>query len=261
DITVHKQSQNTTPVHNSPIHTLLGHKSPVHNSPVHNSPVHNSPIRSQVAVQDSQVHDSNGEIQKSPSLEPSPLYDTSAPPPDLLLSSADTPKGPPFQDLLFSGVEIHSPISPDPITPTKPKYDSSVGPTSRRTCLFPLPPQPCSLKSSPTKSPASISGFAPHAAGVNAFSSTSTSHSQVSKPTVHVDEVPQPSDILDIVELSDCEGTPPRRRPTYIPCMEENNVSKELYKCKEIPAPTLICQLSQIQWDLFYKSISKFGEA
>ncbi|CAH8375211.1 unnamed protein product [Eruca vesicaria subsp. sativa] len=251
DITVHKQSQNTTPVHNSPIHTLSGHTSPVHNSPVHNS---------QLAVQDSQVDQSNEEIQKSSTPTPSPLYDTSAPPLDMHLSPADTPKGPPFQDLLFSGVDIQSPICSDPITPTQPTYDSSVGPTSRRTCMFPLPPRPCSLESSPTKSPTSISGFALHAAGVNAFSATSTSHSRVSEPTIHVVEA-QPSDNTDDVEISDCEGTPQRRRPPYIPCMEENNVAKELYKCKEIPAPTLICPLPQIKCDLFYKSVSKFGEA
>ncbi|KAJ4885202.1 Uncharacterized protein Rs2_35295 [Raphanus sativus] len=167
---------------------------------------------------------------------------------------------PPFQEVLFRGVQIFSPISPDPPTPTQPKYDSSAGPASRRGCLFPLSPRPSPPEISPTKSPGSTEGFAVHAAGVNAFSATATSNPPLSSPTVPSNKG-QPSENMDVTEISDCEGTPPRRTPTYIPCMEENYVAKELVKCKDIPAPSLICQLPQIQWDLFYKSISKFGEA
>ncbi|KAG2304984.1 hypothetical protein Bca52824_033635 [Brassica carinata] len=121
--------------------------------------------------------------------------------------SAYTPKSPPSQAPLFSDVDIHLHISADPITPTQPKYDSSAGPASRRACLFPLSPRPGSLESSPTKSQNSIPGFAVHAAGVNAFSATATSHPPVSTTTVHVDEA-QPTDNNGVIELSDC-GTPP----------------------------------------------------
>ncbi|KAG2330691.1 hypothetical protein Bca52824_001871 [Brassica carinata] len=231
----------------------------VHNASQQPSLVHITPVQNPTPVQSSPVHDSDLEMPKSQLPSASAQYDTSAAPLDLHHSLSPTPKSPPFQDLLFSGVEIHSPICPDPITPTQPRYDSSANPASRRVCLFPLSTQTFSPERSPTKSPASITGFAVHAAGLNAFSATSTSHSPVSNTTVHVDE-PQPADNTEIVEVSDCDGTPPRQTPTYFPCMEENYVSKELFRSKDIPVPTLICQLPQIQWDLFYKSISKFGE-
>ncbi|KAG2304871.1 hypothetical protein Bca52824_033522 [Brassica carinata] len=248
-------------VQGTTVHIEPQHPSPVTATPVHNqSPVQSSPVRDQSPVQSSPVHDSDVDAQKSPAAIASALYDTGAAPPDLHDPSAYTPKSPPSQAPLFSDVDIHLHISADPITPTQPKYDSSAGPASRRACLFPLSPRPGSLESSPTKSQNSIPGFAVHAAGVNAFSATATSHPPVSTTTVHVDEA-QPTDNNDVIELSDCDGTPPRRTPTYFPCMEGNYVAKELFKCKDIPAPTLICQLPQIQWDLFYKSISKFGEA
>ncbi|KAL0854363.1 hypothetical protein Bca101_059515 [Brassica carinata] len=234
------------------------HEVTVHNAPQQTPPVHTTPIHNQRGVQSSSVHDTAVQNLKSPVPSAYASYDTSAN--DLHDSPAATPKSPPFQEMLFSDVQIHSPMCPDPITPTQPKYDSSAGPASRRACLFPLSPHPSSKDNSPTKSPASISGFAVHASVLNAFSATATSQTHVASETVEVDEA-QATEDSHVIELSDCEGTPPRKAPTYFPCMEENYVAKELFKCKEISAATLICQLPQIQWDIFYRSISKFGEA
>lgn len=163
------------------------HEVTVHNAPQQTPPVHTTPIHNQRGVQSSSVHDTAVQNLKSPVPSAYASYDTSAN--DLHDSPAATPKSPPFQEMLFSDVQIHSPMCPDPITPTQPKYDSSAGPASRRACLFPLSPHPSSKDNSPTKSPASISGFAVHASVLNAFSATATSQTHVASETVEVDEV------------------------------------------------------------------------
>lgn len=44
--------------------------------------------------------------------------------------------------------------------------------------------------------------------------------------------------------------------PRHVPSMEENHLAKELFNCPDIPARTLITPLPQIQWDLFFKTLS-----
>lgn len=149
------------PVQEDTIHSRSIQASPVHTTTVHNTPLH---------------------LNDSQTAKASALYDTSAL--DLQHSPAETPQSPTFQEILFRGVQINSPISPDPITPPQPKYDSSAGPAPRRACLFPLSPRPSSSEISPAKSPSSIDGFAVHAAGVNAFSATATSHPPKSPTTI-----------------------------------------------------------------------------
>lgn len=142
---------------------------PVHNNPEHNTPVVHIPTRN-----DTQLHLPEG----SPTTAP-PVYDTSAASLNMHVSPAAEPLSPTFADVLYRGVEINSPI-----TPTQPKYDSSAQTASRRACLFPLTPGHVTPENSPNKSSDSLSGFAPHAGSVNAFSATATSNSTTSTPTV-----------------------------------------------------------------------------
>lgn len=238
--------------------------------PVHMTPEHNiKPVHSSL---------SDGSPVTCPA-----LYDTSAPPLNLHDSLGPEPKSPTFVERLSPGVQIDSPLSEDPVTPTQPKYDSSSHTASRRACLFLLSPLAFTPDKSPNKSSDSISGFAPHAASVNAFSATATSNPPVSTSTIPIPQVhliynyastlversipnldalvlqEQPLEDIDVTELSD--GSPPPRVPAHIPCMEENYVAKTLVKCPNIPAPALISPLPQIEWDIFERSISKFGEA
>lgn len=144
---------------------------PVHITPEHNvNPVHNSP--------------SHGSPLTCPA-----LYDTSAPPLNLHDALEPEPNSPTFADRLSPRVQIDSPFSEDPVTPTQPKYDSSAHTASRRAWLFPLSPLASTPDNSPNKSSDSISGFAPHAASVNAFSATATSNRPVSTSTIPIPQV------------------------------------------------------------------------
>ncbi|KAG2328642.1 hypothetical protein Bca52824_011370 [Brassica carinata] len=225
----------------------------VHDSPEHNRlSQHSSPVCNTLLQRGNQSN-----AQASPN-HCSPLYDTSAAPLNLLDSPAPEPKSPTFQDILFRGVQIHSPISDDPITPTQPRYDSSSHTTSRRACLFPLSPLPFTPEHSPNKSSDSLSGFAPHAASLNAFSATATADPPVSPSPAPIEQV-QTHHGGDVVELSD--GSPPRRAFAHEPSMEENHVAEELLRCATVPAPELICPLEQTVWDLFQSTMSKFADA
>ncbi|CAH8369603.1 unnamed protein product [Eruca vesicaria subsp. sativa] len=208
-------------------------------TPEHNKfPVHNT------GVINSQLHQPSLELVQGSPNTCSALYDTSPAPLNLVDSPAPDPTSP-----IFAHNHMNSPILGDPITPTQPKYDSSAHTASRRACLFPLSPLLFTPENSPNKSSDKISGFAVHAASLNAFSATATS-----KPTVSTS-----LNTEEAVEVSD--GSPARHAPSHLPCMEENYVAKELYRCPTIPAPDLICPLPQIQWDIFERSISKFGDA
>ncbi|KAF8048001.1 hypothetical protein N665_2731s0002 [Sinapis alba] len=242
----------TTPVHNGPEHTPPGHSGPEHTPPIHSGAEHTTP-ETTVAVHTLSTL-TTGAIDPPSAHQSSPLYDTSAAPLNLQASPTPTPNSPSISEILFQGVQINDPISPDPVTPTQPKYDSSTNPASR-VLRSPLPFTP---ENSPNKSSDSLSGFAVHASSVNAFSATATSNPyHVSNSTIPTHQAHQTAN-SDIVELSD--GSPARQHPRHFPCMEENYVAKQLFQCPSIPALSLLSPLPQIQWDMFEKTVSKLKE-
>ncbi|KAG2331341.1 hypothetical protein Bca52824_002521 [Brassica carinata] len=244
---------------------------PVHDSAEHNFPQDGSPVCTTQLEKGNQSND-----EASPD-HCAPKYDTSAAPPNLHGSSGSEPRSTAFQDMLFRSVHIHSPICPDPITPTQPRYDSSSHTTSRRACLFPLSPQPFRQEHSLNKSSDNISGFAPHAATINAFSATAIAVHPVTPPPSHsgssataIDQVQNDGEVLEcdgeseehdgnVVELSD--DSPPRRVVAHEPSMEENHVADELRKCATVPAPKLICPLDQTVWDIFESMMTQYEDA
>ncbi|KAF8108222.1 LOW QUALITY PROTEIN: hypothetical protein N665_0113s0012, partial [Sinapis alba] len=185
-----------------------------------------------------------------PHISSSP-YDTSAHPLNLQDSPPHFPKKSSLQDVIFGDVEIHSPISPDPQTPTQPKYDFSTKLASHRPPLYPLSPLLYTPDTSPNNSSDNVFGFAVHVSSVNAFAARTTSN-------------PGPNDTATIiqaqftldgcVELSD--SSPARPTPGHIPSLEESHLAKEIVHCPSIPALALISLLPQIQWDHFQRIIS-----
>ncbi|KAF8048487.1 hypothetical protein N665_2494s0003 [Sinapis alba] len=186
---VHTIADPTSPIHTSPIHTSPIHTSPIHTSPIHTSPIHTSPVHtssihpSPVLLPSSHTSPNRPAITISPSTtlqtptladppstQPqSPAYDTSARQLNLQESPSKSRSISSLQALNFGDVESHSSISPDPQTPTQPKYDSSTLPASHRDTLLYTP------KTSPNKSSENAAGFAVHASSVNAFAATATS--------------------------------------------------------------------------------------
>lgn len=158
-------------VHTSPVHKSSDHTTPVHNvsiehtATVHTTPVHNSPLIAQTV--------SLGAERKTPlpsSPSGTPPWLASPKSPDLIYKAsiydpAEHPDNHPFIHLLNQGLEIFEPISPEPASLDKPRYDTS----TRRESQPPL--HPITPDTSPNKS----SGFADHAGNVNAFAATATS--------------------------------------------------------------------------------------
>ncbi|XP_056864058.1 uncharacterized protein LOC130511198 [Raphanus sativus] len=144
-----------TPVHNTPVHNsgehtiLLVHKSPEHTFPVHNSIEPTTTVRTTT-------------LPSSPSGTPPWLESPKSPPRiyrSFIYEASEHPNSPPFHHLLNQGLEIFEPISPEVPSLNNPRYDTS----TRRGSITP--------DTSPNKS----SGFAEHAASVNAFAATATS--------------------------------------------------------------------------------------
>ncbi|KAG5398122.1 hypothetical protein IGI04_019936 [Brassica rapa subsp. trilocularis] len=251
----------TSPIHTSPIHTSPNphfphphlthphlphtspstspiHISPIHISPIHTSPIHISPIcTSPNSILNTPPFATNPTTP--PSLRPlSPIYDASAHPNNSPIA-----------------------ISPEPPSLSQPRYDTSCNQSSQKR-NFPLSPLHLTPETSPKKGSDSLPGFVGHASTINAFSATATSKPSSAAKTKHSSaQQAQPTEDSDVVSLSDSDGSPAPKRPKHIPSIEENHLAKQLERCKTVPAPDLISPLSQIEWDLFEKIISKSSAA
>uniref|UniRef100_A0A0D3CRK7 DUF1985 domain-containing protein n=1 Tax=Brassica oleracea var. oleracea TaxID=109376 RepID=A0A0D3CRK7_BRAOL len=197
---VHEQAVETPAVHTSPIHTspvqdTTDHLVAVHNSPTHNSPINNTPIHEKTPFHPT--------LTTLPYLRrPSVIYDAS-----------DHPNSSEIHHILFHGKEIFDPISPDPPSLSKPKFDS-----------LPLPFTP---DTSSNKGSDSLPGFVGHATTINAFSAPTTSNPFSVANSIVPNIQDQQTEDNDIVELS--VGSPAREMHIHIPSIEENFLAKEFY--------------------------------
>ncbi|CAN7041185.1 unnamed protein product [Brassica rapa subsp. trilocularis] len=256
---LHRYSTQTLNDH-TPVHTPAVHTQDVHTSPVHNQET------DQVGSMETDDTEMNTTNPNSPAwLEVTPKrYNFSNPNTNsAIYDKSEHPNSPPFNHVLLHGVRIYDPLSPDPPSPG-PKYDSSLPPSSPLRNPLLLSPEPVTPLTSPNKSNDSLSGFTVHASTVNAFQATASSHSppcigtqlavykgqeSPSSPKLMVNEEHLRQD--GFVDLTHTKDT-----PRHVPSMEENHLAKELFNCPDIPARTLITPLPQIQWDLFFKTLS-----
>ncbi|CAF1843215.1 unnamed protein product [Brassica oleracea] len=103
---------------------------------------------------------------------------------------------------------------------------------------------PTTMLTSPIKSNDSLSGFTVHAATVNAFTATASSNSP---PSLALKE--QNTDgVVDLTATKNMES--------HVPSLEENHLAHELSKSPLITALALISPLPDLEWDLFYSTIS-----
>ncbi|KAH0884369.1 hypothetical protein HID58_060465 [Brassica napus] len=221
DPCIHTQSVHVSPNHNN----TSVHASPDHNidsvqvSPVYLGTTHHTPPVSQMITHTNDATDDYNEP---------PLYDKS-----------DHPHSPEIHHILYHGVRIYDAINPDP-----PIFDSSIPPASLPRSRLLLSPQPTTMLTSPIKSNDSLSGFTVHAATVNAFTATASSNSP---PSLALKE--QNTDgVVDLTATKNMES--------HVPSLEENHLAHELSKSPLITALALISPLPDLEWDLFYSTIS-----
>lgn len=187
------QTQHMSPVHSPPVHRTTEHNHSEPTDPDHTLPVHKNPEHREaeqkvtdltVPLLNSPEHTTpqrRSPVPVSPSPTPPWLYTPESPPviyKSTIYNAGDHPNSPPLHHLLNEGLEIFEPISPEPASlENSPRYDTS----TRRGDQPPL--HPVTPDTSPTKS----SGFADHAATVNAFAATATSR-RISIPKLNFDQ-------------------------------------------------------------------------
>ncbi|WZZ51716.1 hypothetical protein YC2023_051823 [Brassica napus] len=220
DPCIHTQSVHVSPNHNN----TSVHASPDHNidsvqvSPVYLGTTHHTPPVSQMITHTNDATDDYNEPPRTPS---------------------DHPHSPEIHHILYHGVRIYDAINPDP-----PIFDSSIPPASLPRSRLLLSPQPTTMLTSPIKSNDSLSGFTVHAATVNAFTATASSNSP---PSLALKE--QNTDgVVDLTATKNMES--------HVPSLEENHLAHELSKSPLITALALISPLPDLEWDLFYSTIS-----
>ncbi|KAF3575461.1 hypothetical protein DY000_02029246 [Brassica cretica] len=257
-------SQYGTQLHRHSTQTLNDHP-PIHTPAVHTSPVHNQDT-DQVGTMETDDTEMNTTNPNSPAwLEVTPKrYNFSSPNTNsAIYDKNEHPNSPPFNHVILHGVRIYDPLSPDPSSPG-PKFDSSLAPSSPLRNPLLLSPEPMTPLTSPNKSNDSLSGFVVHASTVNAFQATTSSNSppcigtqlvvykgqeSPSSPKLMVNEEHLGQDgFVDLTHTKDI--------PRHVPSMEENHLVKELFNSPDFPAHTLMTPLPQIQWDLFFKTLS-----
>ncbi|KAG2329898.1 hypothetical protein Bca52824_001078 [Brassica carinata] len=110
-----------------------------------------------------------------------------------------------------------------------------------------LSPQPTTQFTTPTKSNNSLSCFAVHAATVNTFTATASSNSPPCLGTRSLSHKDQKTDgVVDLTTTKDMGR--------HVPSLEEDHLATELSRSLLIPALALISP--DLEWDLFYKTIS-----
>ncbi|CAF1706486.1 unnamed protein product [Brassica napus] len=257
-------SQYGTQLHRHSTQTLNDHP-PIHTPAVHTSPVHNQDT-DQVGAMETDDTEMNTTNPNSPAwLEVTPKrYNFSSPNINsAIYDKSEHPNSPPFNHVILHGVRIYDPLSPDPSSPG-PKFDSSLAPSSPLRNPLLLSPEPMTPLTSPNKSNDSLSGFVVHASTVNAFQATTSSNSPPCIGTQLVvykgQESPSSLKLMVNEEHLGQDGfvdlTHTKDIPRHVPSMEENHLVKELFNSPDFPAHTLMTPLPQIQWDLFFKTLS-----
>ncbi|CAH8382689.1 unnamed protein product [Eruca vesicaria subsp. sativa] len=258
DPCIQSQSVHVSPNHNNiSVHISPDHKEGIHNLTVHRSPDHKEDSGHHSPVDPQTIHHPPPDTY---SYDEPPLTPVSVQPPWSELKSAiydqsDHPNSPEINHILYHGVRIYDAVNPDPpifdssIPPSSPQpiFDSSIPPSSPpRNCLI-LSPQPTTLLTSPTKSIDSLSGFAGHAATVNAFTATASSNTPPHKEQKTEGVEPNTDEVVDLTETKDMER--------HVLSLEEIHLSNELSRSPLIHAIALISPLPSLKWDLFCNTI------
>ncbi|CAN6851059.1 unnamed protein product [Brassica oleracea] len=225
-------SQYGAQLHRHSTQTLNDHP-PIHTPDVHTSNVHNQET-DQVSAMETDDTEMNTTNPNSPAwLEVTPKrYNFSSPNTNsAIYDKSEHPNSPPFNHVLLHGVRIYEPLSPDPSSPG-PKFDSSLAPSSPLRNPLLLSPEPMTPLTSPKR-------VMIHCQGQESPSS----------PKLMVNEEHLGQD--GFVDLTHTKDT-----PRHVPSMEENYLAKELFNSPDFPTHTLMTPLPQIQWDLFFKTLS-----
>ncbi|KAJ4910356.1 Uncharacterized protein Rs2_04977 [Raphanus sativus] len=169
---------------------------------------------------------------------------TSAPVNSVIYDKADHPDIPKINHLLYHGVWIYDPLSPDPPLSNPPMFDSTIGPSSPSGTRLRLSPLPFRPLTTPVKSNDSGLGFASHAATPNDFTAITSSNSPpcIGRPTSA--EEANEDGVVDL--------THPKNPPRHVPSAEENHITEELSSSPLVPAQALITTLPEMERDLFH---------
>ncbi|KAF3557297.1 hypothetical protein F2Q69_00014306 [Brassica cretica] len=237
DPCIHTQSVHVSPNHNNTsVHTSPNHNiDSVQVSPVYLGTIHHTPPVSQMITHTNDATDDYNEPPRTPVSVQPPWSELNS----VVYNKSDHPNSPEIHHILYHGVRIYDAINPDP-----PIFDSSIPPGSLPRSRLLLSPQPTTMLTSPIKSNDSLSGFTVHAATVNAFTATASSNSP---PSLSLKE--QNTDgVVDLTATKNMES--------HVPSLEENHLAHELSKSPLITALALISPLPDLEWDLFYSTIS-----
>uniref|UniRef100_A0A0D3BWB9 Ubiquitin-like protease family profile domain-containing protein n=1 Tax=Brassica oleracea var. oleracea TaxID=109376 RepID=A0A0D3BWB9_BRAOL len=237
DPCIHTQSFHVSPNHNN----TSVHTSPDHNidsvqvSPVYLGTIHHTPPVSQMITHTNDATDDYNEPPRTPVSVQPPWSELNS----VVYDKSDHPNSPEIHHILYHGVRIYDAINLDP-----PIFDSSIPPGSLPRSRLLLSPQPTTMLTSPIKSNDSLSGFTVHAATVNAFTATASSNSP---PSLALKEQ-NTGGVVDLKATKNMES--------HVPSLEENHLAHELSKSPLITALALISPLPDLEWDLFYSTIS-----
>lgn len=245
-----------SPDHGSPIQTSPSpdHKYPIHISPVHQTPNHSPSLPDAI--------DHTSPVHATPERPVAPPT-TSHPRRGVIYDVSDHPNSPELHHILNEGLEIF-----DAIYDTTPIDDGLEPPFPPEPPLSPITRPIFTPNPSPAKSNDTGSGFAQHAASVNAFSATATSsrippqnsgveNNQVRHPfrcytfTSMFLKTSSSEKMLffsqggqiesEVMELSD--SSPSREPLFHTPSDAENHLANELFRCPLVPSQSLISPL------------------
>ncbi|KAG2310906.1 hypothetical protein Bca52824_022463 [Brassica carinata] len=207
-----------------------------------------SPILSQYAAQHHRSnvdnsHDSEPLPQKSPD-HSSPIQSSPSPDHKYPIHISPVHQSPNHSPSLHDAIDHTSPVH---ATPERPAiYDASPvdgglePPFSPQPPLSPITRPHFTPNPSPAKSTKTRSGFAQHAASVNAFSATATS-SCIPPHNSPVENNQGGQIESKVMELSDL--SPSREALSHTPPDAENHLANELFCCPLVPSQSLISPL------------------
>ncbi|KAL0727284.1 hypothetical protein Bca4012_023377 [Brassica carinata] len=230
----HKSPDHVSPIHSSPVH-----KYPIHISPVHQSPNHSPSLHDAI--------DHTSPVHNTPERPVGPPT-TSHSRRGVIYDARDHPNSPETHHLLYQGLEIF-----EAIHDASPVDDGLEAPFPPQSPLSPITRPHSTPKPSPAKSTDTGSGFAQHAASVNAFSATATSN-RIPPHNSPVENNQRDQNVSEVMELSD--SSPPREALSHTPSDAENHLANELFRCPLVPSQSLISPLPSELWDLFHSTIS-----
>nr|VDC98522.1 unnamed protein product [Brassica oleracea] len=210
-----------SPDHSSPVHTSPSpeHKYAIQISPVHQSE-NQSPLLHVSVVHTSPVHTTPERPVATPT--------TSLARRGVIYDASDRSNNPPSHHLLYQGLEIFGPIYDQ-----TPANDGLELPFTLQPPLSPITRPHLTPNPSPTKSTDSGSGFAQHAASVNAFSATASS-SRIPHHNAPVENHLGAQNESEVMELSDSSLA--REALTHTPSDAEMHLANELLRCLLVPS-------------------------